>query len=231
MTRQTGEPYVSLDIESGSERGEQQPPVVQVSPPDVPVSVAGTGTGTGTGIRNKSKIWFEKVSRFLKNRKTVRRPASPTGPGSFVITVPESGTVSLSTEPSFKSAYKDEVKSIKIAWGAILVGLYLLRSEKGFSTLFYTSVILLLLSFFSWLVTDEVYKQADDEDPKEDWLWKFVATLCKCTCATSFFTTLFVIFLPYEVAVIFTIAFGVICVAYTAIVMFGGKVKDHGHTN
>ncbi|MFS7921608.1 hypothetical protein Hanom_Chr03g00238991 [Helianthus anomalus] len=117
MTKQTEEPYVSLEI-TESERGEVSQTGEQAIEGDhavVPVPPI-----SGTSAKSKYMAWYEKINRILNNRRRVRRStasAPPTGPELFVITLPESGTitVSLTMEPSFKSSYKEEVKVVKIA--------------------------------------------------------------------------------------------------------------------
>ncbi|KAJ0774134.1 hypothetical protein HanOQP8_Chr03g0108131 [Helianthus annuus] len=98
----------------------------------------------------------EKITRLM-NRQRVRRPVAlspPTGPESFVITLSESGTVTvcLTVEPSYKSSYKEEVKALKIAWGTTLVLLNIVRLEKKLASLIYMSMGLLWLSIVCCLL-------------------------------------------------------------------------------
>ncbi|KAJ0449852.1 hypothetical protein HanHA300_Chr15g0550011 [Helianthus annuus] len=159
--------------EVSDQTSEQQTVEGQGGQPVVVPVVPAVGT---TGTQSKWTVWCEKIHHILKNRRRVRRPAAPappTGPESVVITLPpesSSVAVTLSMEPSFKASYKEEVKAVKIAWGATLVLLNVIRLEKTLAPLIYTSVGLLWLSIVCWLVIDQVYKQAKD-DPKEDWLW------------------------------------------------------------
>ncbi|MFS7891150.1 hypothetical protein Hanom_Chr00s000253g01630261 [Helianthus anomalus] len=145
--------------------------------------------------------WCEKITRILKHRRRVRRPvasAPPTRPESFVTTLPGPGTVtvSLTMEFFFKSSYKEDVKVVKIGWGAILVLHNVVCLEKKLAPLIYMSMGLLWLSIVCWLVV-QVYKHAK-EDPKEDWLWNGVGTGCYCACVGSFFIAFFLVFFAYE---------------------------------